>query len=219
MDEDDLIPLSYLSQYYYCPRRAGLLLVDQQWADNAHTAEGTLLHERAHDGGQDRRGETLTLRGLLIRSLRLGVAGKADCVEAEPAADGVALAGRAGRWQLRPVEYKHGEQRAELEYEVQLCAQAMCLEEMLDARIVEGNLFYAGDHRRVAVALDARLRELVEVGARALHAMLAAGALPLPRKSPRCRGCSMVEVCEPRMRRSAAVHLAGLAVAAQGEPG
>lgn len=216
MDEEDLIPLSYLSQYYYCPRRAALLLVDQQWADNQFTAEGTLVHERVHQGKHEKRGDSVTLRGLALRSLRLGLAGKADCVEMQAAADGVTLPGWEGTWRLYPVEFKHGERRDEIEYEVQLCAQAMCLEEMLGCRIAEGFLFYEADHRRQAVALDSRLRKLVEDGASQLQAMLKAGQIPPPRRSARCKGCSMVDICLPRMRRSGQDYLAQLLRDAQG---
>jgi CRISPR-associated exonuclease Cas4 len=216
-DEEDLIPLSYLSQYYYCPRRAALLMVEQQWADNVHTAEGTLLHQRVDSGLPESRGEVLTLRSLSLRSLRLGLAGKTDCVEATLDPAGVSLPGYEGRWRLRPVEYKHGERRTELEYEVQLCAQAMCLEEMLGASIGEGDLFYAADHRRVSVTLGSDLRKKVEDGARALHVLLREGRLPAPRWSSKCRGCSLVDICGPRLKRSATAHLEQLAAAAQGD--
>jgi len=210
MDEDDLIPLSSLSQYYYCPRRAALLLVDQQWADNQFTAEGTLIHQRVHQEGREKRGPSLALRGLWLRSLRLGLIGKADCVEMQAAAEGVRLPGYEGTWQLHPVEFKHGERRDETEYEVQLCAQAMCLEEMLGCRIAEGYIFYEADHRRQAVLLDDRLRKMVEEGARQLQAMLKAGQIPPPRRSARCKGCSMVDICLPRARRGSGDYLAQL---------
>jgi len=217
MDEEDLVPLSYLSQYCYCPRRAALLLVDQQWADNQFTAEGTLIHERVHQEGREKRGPSLSLRGLYLHSSCLGLAGKADCVEMQAATDGVTLPGWEGTWRLYPVEFKHGERRDEIEYEVQLCAQAMCLEEMLGGRITEGFLFYEADHRRQAVMLDTRLRGLVEDGARQLHAMLKTGQIPPPRRSSRCKGCSMVDICLPRVRRSGRDYLAQLLRDAQGE--
>ncbi len=217
MDEEELIPLSYLSQYYYCPRRAALLLVDQQWADNQFTAEGTLVHERVHQQGHEKRGPNLSLRGLWLRSLRLGLSGKADCVEIEADDDGVMLPGWKGTWRLYPVEFKHGERRDEIEYEVQLCAQAMCLEEMLGCQIAEGFLFYEADHRRQAVALDDRLRKLVEDGASQLQTILKAGQIPSPRRSARCKGCSMIDICLPRMRRTGRDYLARLLQDARGE--
>jgi CRISPR-associated exonuclease Cas4 len=191
--------------------------VDQQWADNQFTAEGTLIHERVHQAGHEKRGDNLWLRGLWVRSLRLGLAGKADCIEMQAADDGVVIAGYAGQWRLIPVEFKHGARRNETEYEVQLCAQAVCLEEMLGCRIPEGYLFYEADHRRLAVALNDRLRQLVEEGARQLRAMLVAGEIPSPHRSARCKGCSMVDICQPRMRRSGNEYLARLLHAAQGE--
>lgn len=217
MDEEELIPLSYLAQYYYCARRAALMLVEQEWADNIHTAEGTLLHQRVDSGLTESRGDVLTLRSLWLRSLELGLSGKSDCVEATADPAGIVLPGTTGWWRLRPVEYKHGERRDELEYEVQLCAQAMCLEEMLGAHITEGDLFYAADHRRVTVQFDTGLRKQVKDGAAALHALLRAGRLPPARWTARCRGCSLVEICAPRIKHSATAYLEELAASARGE--
>lgn len=217
MEEERAIPLSYLSQYFYCVRRAALLLVEQQWEDNQHTAEGIILHERADSGLDEKRGDQITLRSLLVRSERLGLSGKCDVVEAFQDPQGVALPGYTGQWRLRPVEYKHGTVRKELEYEVQLCAQAMCLEEMLGGTIADGDLFYGGEHRRVTVAFDTPLRERVVQGAQGLHEMLAKGELPAPKWTPRCKGCSMVDICQPRLRRSALAYLHEVSAAAKGE--
>lgn len=217
MEEERTIPLSYLSQYYYCVRRAALLLVEQQWEDNQHTAEGTVLHEKADSGFDEKRGDQIILRSLFVRSQRLGITGKCDIVEATSDSNGVELPGYPGRWQLRPVEYKHGSVRKELEYEVQLCAQAICLEEMLGGAIPEGDLYYGGDHRRVTVQFDAALRQRVEAGAQELHSMLVQHLLPAPKWTPRCKGCSMVDICQPRLKRSATAYLAELMDAAKDE--
>lgn len=216
MEEERTIPLSYLSQYYYCVRRAALLLVEQQWEDNTHTAEGTVLHERVDTGPDEKRKDRIFLRGLLVRSEKMGLTGKCDGVEAFLDPDGIALPGYAGRWRLRPVEYKHGIVRQELEYEVQLCAQAMCLEEMLGGTITNGDIFFGGEHRRLAVIFDTALRQRVEEGARALHALLVKEELPAPKWTPRCKGCSMINVCEPRLKRSADAYLHEVNSAARG---
>ncbi len=218
LEEEELVPLSALSQFVYCPRRAALMLLEQEWADNVFTAEGTLLHARVDNSPSERRSGLITLRSLMLRSARLGVSGKADCIEATADPAGVTLPGYPGLWRLRPVEYKHGVRRDEPEYEVQLCAQAICLEEMLGCRIDEGDIFYAADHRRVAVTFDASLRRRVVEAAARLHALLRSETLPSPVWSPKCKGCSLVEICGPRLKRSAAGHLAALAAEARGEP-
>jgi CRISPR-associated exonuclease Cas4 len=193
------------------------MMVEQEWADNVHTAEGTLLHQRVDAGEAERRGDLIILRSLMLRSLRLGLVGKADCVEATADPAGATLPGYAGCWRLRPVEYKHGNRRDEAEYEAQLCAQAICLEEMFGVEIADGDLFYAADHRRMTITFGPELRQRVEETAHALHAMQRAATLPPPHWSPRCKGCSLIDICGPRLKRSAASHLQALADAARGE--
>ncbi|MCR4427476.1 MAG: CRISPR-associated protein Cas4 [Firmicutes bacterium] len=202
-DEEDLIPISALSQLYYCPRRAGLTLVEQQWSENVYTAEGAVLHERVHAGGNETRVDVRIHRGIRVRSLRLGLAGAVDCLELRllgpDEEGGIAVDGAAGRWAPVPIEYKHGTTRDEKEYEIQLCAQAMCLEEMLSVPIGEGYLYYGESKRRLAVALNGGLRREVEEGALLLHEMLESGRTPPPQFSAKCRNCSLVNLCAPRL--------------------
>ncbi len=212
--EEDLLPLSAIAQYGYCPRRAGWMLLEQSWADNVHTAEGTLEHERVHDAGSEQRRDSARLRSVAVRSLRLGVSGSIDCVELESDPEGYELRDRAGRWRLRPVEYKHGAVRREEEYELQLCAQAMALEEMLGCEIPEGDLFYYDDHRRVPVAFTPEVRAQTRETARKLHEMLASGAVPGAEKSRKCRECSLKELCLPQIRDRTSRHLAAVRDAA-----
>lgn len=200
--EEDLIPISYLSQYYYCQRRAGLLLLEEQWNDNVHTAEGSVLHERVHSGSHESRGEIIVTRGLYLRSIEIGLAGIADSVEFHASDEGFEFPWMKGRWYVYPVEYKHGKRRDEIEYEVQLCAQAICLEEMANCKIQWGYIYYGADRRRKQVILDDELRSKVWEGAESLHKMMKSKITPHAIRSPKCRECSMVDVCLPGKLKS-----------------
>lgn len=201
--EDDLLPISALGQLYYCPRRAGLTLLEQQWDDNVYTAEGTVQHRRVHEGGSEVRRDVRIYRGVRVRSLRLGLAGVIDCLELRllEGADsgGTAIDGVTGMWVPVPVEYKHGTTRDEHEYKVQLCAQAVCLEEMLEISLNEGYLYYEESRRRLAVHFTGELRRFVEDGAHQLHEMVRSGVTPLAQVSAKCRKCSMVDLCGPHV--------------------
>jgi len=214
--EEDLIPLSYLAQYYYCARRAGLLLVEQQWRDNVHTAEGTILHERVHAVGSESRGDQRVMRGVYLRSLELGISGVADCVELTKTQGGAAIPGLSETWAVLPVEYKHGVVRTELEYEVQLCAQAICLENMWNCSIPHGDIYYGSDRRRKRVHFTPELRVLVVKGSLALHQLLEAPSLPMPQKRTKCRECSMRDVCLPGHFKQVTAYMSELLEIAQG---
>ena len=198
-DEDDLLPLSALQHLAFCERQCALIHVEGAWGENRLTALGRVLHERTHEGRGELREGVLTSRSLPLRSLRLGLSGQADVVEFHPVAEGgVVLAGRAGRWQPFPVEYKRGKPKLDRCDEVQLCAQALCLEEMTGRPVPEGALFYAQTKRRVTVPFDAALRALTEVAVTDLSAVFASRATPppTPHKS-RCRACSLIDLCRP----------------------
>lgn len=196
--EDALIPLSALQHYLYCPRQCALIHVERQWAENLFTAEGRLLHERSDKPGQGLRGKVRTITAMPIRSFALGVAGIADVVELR----------RVGNiWKPYPVEYKRGAPKAHRADEVQLCAQALCLEEMFKTEISEGALFYGKTRRRKPVAFDAELRRLTQVAAAETRSLIAAGRTPAPvYETARCRGCSLAELCWPqRLSRRSSV--------------
>lgn len=208
--EDDLLPVSALSQYYYCPRRAGLLLVEQRWSDNVHTVEGSIIHERVHQAGKESRAEIIRLRSLPLHSLFLGLSGTADSVELYASPVGSPVKGINGRWEIVPVEFKHGKVREEQEYEVQLCAQAICLEEMLSCTVQRGYIFYANDHRRKEVLFTTELRQLVVEGAKKLHEMIKVGNIPHVSKSRKCQECSMQDECLPKIKLSATRYVEAL---------
>ena len=211
------LPLSYLSQVRYCPRRAALILLDQAWADNEYTASGASGHEVAHAGGIERRDDSVRICDFRVHSDKLGLSGRCDLVEAISDPAGVHLPFLKGAWRLYPVEYKHGKVRDEEEYNLQLCAQAMSLEEAYGGSIPEGAVFYLTAHRRKPVALTEGLRREVEVCAARLWQLMESKKLPPPIDGPKCLKCSLNEVCQPRLSRSARAFNARTARDACGE--
>ena len=196
-NEDDLLPLSGLQHLLFCERQCALIHLEQVWADNPFTVEGKALHEATDEPGTEVRSGVRRARGLLLRSLRLGLAGKADTVELHPDAAGVPVPGVEGRFRLFPVEYKRGKPKEHRADEVQLCAQALCLEEMLGTTIPEGALFYGTTRRRLPVPFDGELRALTEDAARRYHALITSGITPHARREPKCESCSLLPLCRP----------------------
>ena len=198
--EDDLLPISALNQLVYCPRRCALMHTEGVWADNRYTAEGTVFHEHVHEQDSETRGHVRIARGVALRSLELGLVGIADVVEfhrVDDAGPGVAIPGAPGLWQSFPIEYKLGKPKPDRSDEVQLCAQALCLEEMLGADIPAGAVFYGRTRRRHDVALGTGLREATRRAAGQLHALLGTGITPPPQPGPKCRKCSLADACLP----------------------
>ncbi len=201
--EDALIPLSALQHQLFCPRQCALIHVEQLWAEDGATAEGRILHERVDAGAGETRPGVRVARGIALRSLALGVSGRADAVEfsgegslgsRDPKNPGEA---NGGPPRLFPVEYKRGKPKAHRADEVQLCAQAICLEEMLSCAVAEGALFYGETRRRMPVRFDAELRALTAAVAVEARATIAAGRTPAPVRIPGCRRCSMERLCWP----------------------
>lgn len=196
--EDALIPLSALQHYLFCPRQCALIHVERIWAEDVATAEGRLLHERADAGGGERRPGVRIVRSLTLRSFALGVSGLADVVEFHGP--------RGSRDRPFPVEYKRGKPKSHRADEVQLCAQAMCLEEMFGVPVREGALFYGVTRRRLPIVFDDDLRALTAHVAAETRAMIAEGRTPLPVKTPGCRRCSLEAACQPaRLERPPSV--------------
>ncbi|MCL5282710.1 MAG: CRISPR-associated protein Cas4 [Planctomycetes bacterium] len=197
--EADLLPLSRIVDLVFCPRRAALHLVESIWEDNVFTAEGTVLHERTHESGAESRDGIITARSLRIHSLRLGLVGMADVLDFRPSATGASLPGREGFWQPYPVEYKRGIRKDKIEYRIQLCAQALCLEEMLHAQVPRGALFYGKSRRRYEVEFDTALREQTEAAAARLHELFDGGKTPTAKYEKKCESCSLLERCLPQI--------------------
>ncbi len=199
--EQDLLPLSGLQHFAFCERRWALVQLEMQWVDNQHTAAGELGHERAHSGEIESRPDVLVRRAVPLRSLRLGVAGIADVIEFRRMRGderGVEIAGRRGTWLPHPVEYKRRRAKIEMSpYAVQLCGQAMCLEEMLGISIPEGSIFDISAKRRQPVRFSEELHHRVDSAARAMHRLYAEGRTPAPVLKRACPECSLFELCRP----------------------
>jgi CRISPR-associated exonuclease Cas4 len=187
---DDLVMISALQHYAFCPRQCALIHIEQIWQESGRTAEGRIMHERVHDESRASRGDVRIDYGVSLRSLRLGLIGKADVVEFHRQSDGY--------WLPFPVEYKRGKPKADDCDKVQLCAQAICLEEMLDAVIPAGALFYGQTRHRLDVVFDESLRQETEEAARRTHDLIASGRTPPPIYEKRCESCSLMVECLPK---------------------
>ncbi len=208
--EDELLPLSALQHLMFCPRQCALIHLEQIWSENRLTAEGRILHERVHAADAETRGDLRIVRGLRLRSLTLGLIGVADVVELRRKDDGAKVAGLPGRWDVAPVEYKRGRPKPTACDEVQLCAQALCLEEMLGLTIQESAIFYGAPRRRHCVKIDRVLRETTKQTAARLHAMVKSGITPPPVFEKKCLSCSLFNECMPKViggQRSAQAYL------------
>lgn len=192
-EADDLVPLSALQHVVFCPRQAALIHVERIWQDNTLTVKGSILHERVDLPGADHRRAVRVERAVALRSDRLRAAGVADAVEYHK--DDAA----PGGVRPVPVEYKRGRAQGRLADQVQLCAQAMCLEEQHKVVIPCGFLYYGESHRRVEVQLTEKLREVTMEAAQRLHDMIRSGVVPHPEPGPKCRQCSLSEQCLPEV--------------------
>jgi len=208
--EDDLIPLSALQHILFCERQCALIHIEQMWNENLFTAEGKIMHERVDEAGRESRGDVRIEFAMPLRSLRLGLVGKADVVEFHRKS--VSLNAKSPEWVPFPVEYKRGKPKKDNCDRVQLCAQALCLEEMLDVEIPRGALFYGKTRRRKNVNFDNALRQETENAAIRLHKLIESGKTPNPVYTPKCKSCSFFHVCLPKTiekRRSVKQYLSG----------
>lgn len=191
MDDEDLIPISALQHYLYCPRQCALIHIERQWAENRQTAEGRLLHKRADQPLSERRKGVRTVTAMPLLDLQLGITGVADVVEFHRNGD---------TEHAFPVEYKRGRPKAHRADEVQLCAQALCLEAMLEYPVRMGALFYGQTRRREDIAFDDELRALTHQVIIATRDMIISGRTPLASyESKRCDACSLIDLCQPRL--------------------
>ncbi|MFZ0391521.1 MAG: CRISPR-associated protein Cas4 [Calditrichia bacterium] len=199
--EDQYIQLSALQHYMFCRRQCALAYMEMIWAENLFTAEGRIIHEKVHSGELEKRGGIIRALGLWIASARLGLSGQTDLTEFHRTDEphrGIALPGYKGKWQIFPVEFKRGKPKADHSDEVQLCAQALCLEEMLNCNIGEGAIFYGKNKRRHPVVFTDALRTLTEKTSREIHEMFAAEKTPAAIYSKKCKPCSLYNRCLPR---------------------
>lgn len=196
---DDLVFLSALNHYLYCPRRCALIHIEQLWDENLFTAEGRIMHDKVDIANRESRGNVRIEYGVPIRSLRLGLIGKADVVELHKMDDGT--------WMPFPVEYKRGKPKMDDCDKVQLCAQAICLEEMLNVEIKKGALYYGRTRRREDVVFDEKLRLETEAAAKKVHALIESRTTPKPEYSKKCKKCSLYELCMPKVSRKVSNYL------------
>jgi CRISPR-associated exonuclease Cas4 len=201
--EEDLLPLSGIQHMAFCERQWALIHVEGQWEENVLTVEGKHIHERADQPfTNETRGDVRTTRSVPLISRKLGLRGLADVIEYVKVDDPkenetIQIEGRAGRWKVRPVEYKRGKPKPDDRDSVQLCAQAMALEEMLSIHIPDGYLYYNEIRRREKVAFDDILRTMVEFLANKMHWMTDNRFVPTPKKEKHCLRCSLYEICQP----------------------
>lgn len=198
--EEDFLLLSGLQHFAFCQRQWALIHIEQQWQENLRTIEGAILHEKTHDNMiKEKRGGLIVSRGMAIFSRELGLTGACDVVEFQQDKEGVAIFSREGTYIPIPVEYKRGKPKENDVDSLQLCAQAMCLEEMLVCSIPEGYLFYGEIKRRVKVNLDDYLRGRVKKMAEEMHRLYRKRHTPKVKTSKVCRACSLKEICLPKL--------------------
>ena len=188
--EEDLIMISALQHIAFCERQCALIHIEQIWDENRATAEGRIMHERVHEQDHESRGNVRIEYGLPLRSLKLGLVGKADVVEFHRL--------DKDRWQPFPVEYKRGKPKPDDCDLIQLCAQAMCLEEMLSVSVPKGAIFYGKTRRRLDVSFDEPLRQETEEAAKRTHQLISSGITPPPVYEKRCESCSLIGECLPK---------------------
>lgn len=198
--------MSGLQHFKFCRRRWAMIHIEQQWAENYRTVDGALMHKNAHDKGmRESRGDLLITRGMNVFSAVLGVSGECDVLEFHRGDEGIPLEGKDGLWQPYPVEYKRGEHNPKSGDTLQLCGQAMCLEEMLCCTIPEGALYYGEARRRMVISFTDELRQEVRGNLSEMHDLYRRGHTPKVKPSKSCNACSMKELCLPKLMRKRSV--------------
>jgi len=189
--EDDYIQLSSIQHYIFCPRQCGLIHVDALWSENLFTARGRIMHEKVDSGEDESRGDRQIVRSLNIYSKRLGVSGRCDVVEMLD--DGKKIV-------PYPVEYKSGKPKMDISDTAQLCAQALCLEEMMNVHIREAAIFYGKPRRRLAVEIDENLRRETENIVHSIHLIIKERKVPVAIHMKKCETCSLNNMCMPKVK-------------------
>ena len=204
--EEEYLQLSGLQHFSFCRRQWALIHIEQQWAENLRTTDGRILHEKAHDGSaREKRGDLIVTRDMSIHSPMLGISGSCDVVEFHRGTEGIPMAGQEGLWQPYPVEYKRGSPKSTDADKLQLCAQAMCLEEMLCCDIPEGAIFYGEIRRREVVDLDEELRGKVRSLLEQMHDLYRRSHTPKVKPTRGCNACSLKELCLPKLVKKRSV--------------
>ena len=201
--EDDYLMISGIQHFKFCRRQWALIHIEQQWAENAHTAVGELMHKKVHDPTlREKRKDVIIARALPVSSRELGISGECDLVEFHRCEEGIKLHGHRGYYSVYPIEYKKGKPKISEEDKLQLAAQAMCLEEMFMTEIPEGALFYGETRRREPVEITEMLRDELKSMFREMHEYYARKYTPKVKYSKSCNACSLKDICLPRLGKS-----------------
>lgn len=201
-NEEDFLQLSGIQHFCFCRRQWALIHIEKQWEDNIKTVEGNIVHEHCHDDGFiEKRGELLVTRGLRVFSRKLGVTGQCDVVEFKKQADGCMLRGYTGTWLPYPIEYKRGKSKLIDADRLQLCGQAMCLEQMLKVNIPQGALYYNETHRREVVEFTTEMRQKFQDMLLEMHDYYQRGYTPKVKPKSGCSSCSLKDLCLPILCR------------------
>ena len=195
-NEDEYLQLSGIQHFRFCRRQWALIHIEDLWAENSRTADGEIMHENAHNSDmREKRAGIIVTRSLPIASPTLGVSGSCDVVEFRASDDGIPLPNESGLYKPYPVEYKHGAPREDGANELQLCGQAMCLEEMLCCDIEKGALYFGETHRRVEIEFTPELRKDVRDTLAEMHELYKRGSTPKVRPTKSCNACSLKDLC------------------------
>lgn len=208
--EDEYLMLSGIQHFVFCRRQWALIHIEQQWEENYRTADGRVMHRNVHDAGfHEKRGDLVISRAMAVSSQRLGISGECDAVEFRKDSSGIEIFGLEGRYSVTPVEYKRGQPKEDPCDEMQLAAQAMCLEEMLCCRIDTGFLYYGETHRRLKVEINEQLRQDTENALREMHELFRKRYTPKVKRSKACNACSLKNICLPVLcsQKSAKDHI------------
>lgn len=206
--EDDFLKLSGIQHFRFCRRQWALIHIENQWADNYFTNDGKVLHKNAHDNtSRESRPDRIITRGVSVFSASLGVSGQCDVLEYHHGTTGIDIPGKDGLWQPYPVEYKRGSPRIDDADELQLCGQAMCLEEMLCCEIPKGALFYGEIRRRKEIVFNEELRQAVKTTLKEMHVLFRNGHTPKVKPTRSCNACSLQDLCLPSLMKTQSVNV------------
>lgn len=205
--EEDYLMLSGIQHFLFCRRQWALIHIEQQWEENVRTVEGNLFHQKAHDGySSEKRKDVIISRGMPVFSRTMGVSGVCDIVEfRRDDRNGISLHGRDGNYMVYPVEYKKGQPKENEADILQMAAQAMCLEEMLECSITKGYLFYGEIRRRLEVPLDGNVRQKVRDAYCEMHRYVQRRYTPKVRRTKACNACSLKNICLPQLMKGKSV--------------
>lgn len=204
--EDNYLMLSGIQHFKFCKRQWALIHIEQQWEENVHTVVGGLMHKKAHDPYLvEKRKDLLIARSLPIVSREMGVSGECDVVEFHRCEDGIKLHGHRGTFSVYPIEYKKGKPKLTEEDQLQLVAQALCLEEMFSTNIQEGALFYGETRRREVLEITEDLRQEVRGIFQEMHQYFERKYTPKVKYSKACNACSLKEICVPKLGKTESV--------------